>query len=233
MTTITFFKNEQIPQPNAMIFDWDNTLINSKHCLHLNINRACKDMNEDSDTILLNRYFESKQDPSLENAMIRVMGEDKGRELFKRYLVHFHQNHLNEIYLNPGALSMLKMADAAGIPMTVLSNKEEEHLKIEVDKLGVAQYFKKVSGFCKGKPHKPSKEAAIESLDNVFAPIDRSVWFLGDSDFDIMCANEAGCTPILFGPINTVLKENMMCHHVHSFKEFNEILQQHIGNSEK
>jgi len=83
--------------------------------------------------------------------------------------------------------------------MGVVSNKKSEFLKKEAEHLELLEYFTIFVGAGDAAHDKPSKEplklAIEESGLEAIAPQD--IWFVGDTENDILCAKNYGCRAVL------------------------------------
>jgi phosphoglycolate phosphatase len=100
-----------------------------------------------------------------------------------------------------------------GIYNVVVSNKKGGNLRQEVSHMGWDGLFDKVVGAddaARDKPHPDPVHMAFEG-----APLmpSRDVWFVGDSEIDIECADNTGCTAILYGPLAKEQKEYSQTHY--------------------
>ena len=66
--------------------------------------------------------------------------------------------------------------------------------------MGWDKYFSKVIGSDDAAKDKPFREPVdLAFAGSVHRP-GQHVWFVGDSDIDLECAQNTGCTAILYGP---------------------------------
>lgn len=185
-----------LPRPRAVVFDWDNTLVDSWLCIQECYNRTFLhfgmrqwDMDETRANVAR----------SLRDSFPSMFGNrwEEAREVFYRSFAEVHLSYLKPL---PGAAEMLTALAEAGIYLSVVSNKVGDALRTEADALGWTPLFGRLIGATDAeadKPHPAPVRLALEPANMV--PGDH-VWFVGDSGVDVQCAVNSGCTPILLRP---------------------------------
>ena len=79
----------------------------------------------------------------------------------------------------------------------MVSNKRGDLLRREAARLGWDGYFKRLVGANDAARDKPAVDAVEMALgDSGLAP-GPEIWFVGDTDIDMVCAANAGCLPVL------------------------------------
>ena len=92
---------------------------------------------------------------------------------------------------------LLEVLHARGIYLAVVSNKEGPQLRLEANALNMEKFFQKMVGSEDTPEDKPSPIPLLNALMPSRLEPGPHVWFVGDSEVDILCAQNAGCTPIL------------------------------------
>ena len=105
----------------------------------------------------------------------------------------------NGIHALKGAESLLKWLKTEKIPTFIVSNKRGDLLRQEVETIKWQDFFVRVVGAQDAAKDKPEKEHVEHALKDTGFKSEASVWFIGDSETDIKCALNAGCTPVLIG----------------------------------
>ena len=85
----------------------------------------------------------------------------------------------------------------AGPALGIVSNKKGDLLRAEVAALGWARYFTGIVGANDAVRDKPAVEAVTLALTLMCRDADEEVWFVGDTDLDMLCAVASGCVPVL------------------------------------
>ncbi len=180
--------------PRAIVFDWDNTLIDSWATIHEALALTFTAMGRVPWTI---EETKARVRHSLRDAFPPLFGERWG-EAQMRYLDHFAAIHLERLRPISGAAELLAEIDAAGLFMAVLSNKTGRLLRREVDHLGWTGRFANLVGAGDAPADKPDTAAMRLALAGSGAD-GAAVWYIGDTAIDMECAARAGCVGILVG----------------------------------
>lgn len=182
--------------PRAVIFDWDNTLVDSWGAIGEAINhtRALFGLQVwTHDEILINCTRSARE------SFPDWFG-DRWEEAWTEYYATFDKVRkrmgLTEA---SGASDLLKWLKARDIPALVVSNKSGDYLRQEAAQLEWNPYFASIVGAHDAPRDKPAREHADRALILAGLEGGADVWFIGDSEADIVCARNAECTPVLIG----------------------------------
>lgn len=182
-----------LPRPEAIVFDWDNTLIDSWAAIH------------DAQNHVLVHF--GMRPWSLEETRRRVRGSMRDafpalfgarwREAGEVFYDRFTARHLETLSPLPGAEELLEALSRAGIYLAVVSNKKGDYLRMEASHLGWERYFGRMVGAFDASHDKPAAEPVELALSEGGIAPNPGVWLVGDADIDLECAVNAGCTPVL------------------------------------
>ncbi|MBF0247983.1 MAG: HAD family hydrolase [Alphaproteobacteria bacterium] len=180
-------------RPKAIIFDWDNTLIDSWVVIQETMNATFRDyaMAEWSLEDTKRRVAKSMRD-----SFPGLFG-DRWEEAGERFYVHYRRVHLERLYPLPGAEDMLAGLHDMGVYLGVVSNKNGALLRAESEKLGWNRLFGNVVGATDAARDKPAPDPVRMALDGSGIDLGRDVWFAGDARIDMECAVNSGCVPVL------------------------------------
>jgi phosphoglycolate phosphatase len=188
-----------LARPRAVLFDWDNTLVDSWETLRVAINAALVAFGQTPWTIAETRQRVRR---SLRDSVPELFGEDwqRARDVFYRT---FEAEHLKTVTALPGAAALVA-ALAADLPLGVVSNKHGDLLRREVVHLGWSGHFRSLVGAAdapRDKPDRAPVDKALAALaeSGIETPQSQDVWFVGDTALDMQTAHAAGCIPVLFG----------------------------------
>lgn len=184
-----------LPKPHAVIFDWDNTLVNTWPVIHAAMVKTFRDMGHEPWTLNETKERVSR---SMRDAFPGLFG-DRWEEAGKKYQQHYLGTHLNELEALPQAEDTLKMIKAMGLHCVLVSNKKGPTLRKEVENLGWSEYFHNVVGADDAARDKPFNDPVMLAFLKTEIQPGPNVWFVGDSDVDLECAVNTGCTSILYG----------------------------------
>jgi phosphoglycolate phosphatase len=186
-----------LPRPRAIIFDWDNTLVDSWGTIHDALNFLMTAMERPLWTLDETR---ARVRLSLRDAFPAIFG-DRWEEARQIYLDRFRAIHIERLTPLPGREAMLRTLAADGIYLGLVSNKTGAVLRHEVEHLGWTPLFGSIVGAGDAhtdKPHCAPVELALQPSGIVPGP---DVWFVGDTAVDMECALAAGCVPVLLGAL--------------------------------
>jgi phosphoglycolate phosphatase len=182
-------------RPRAIIFDWDNTLVDSWGTIHDALNFLMVAMEKPLWTIEETR---ERVRLSLRDAFPAIFGE-RWEEARQIYMDRFRAIHIERLTPLPGREAMLRALADGGIYLSLVSNKTGAVLRREVEHLGWTPLFGSIVGAGDAhtdKPHSAPVELALRPSG--FAP-GADVWFVGDTAVDMECALASGCVPVLLG----------------------------------
>jgi len=183
-----------LPKPRAIIFDWDDTLVDNWHTAFKALNTALVHMGAEAWTEAEARR---RSGPSARDLFTGLFGEARWKEADKVYYDTFCSLVEQNVRIHEHADQFLEMLAKNGIYMAVVSNKRNPLLTREVKHLGFDKYFKKVLGAGEAKADKPDPAPLLMALEGSGIEPGPDVWYLGDSHTDMMCAIRAGCTAVL------------------------------------
>lgn len=182
-------------KPSAIIFDWDNTLIDTFPLLWAAHNKVREAMNVPAwseDEARHNIRLAAK------DAFPKWYG-DRAGEAMKVYDTHVRAHHLAQMEILDGAVELLTYLHALGTPMAIVSNKRGEFLRAELSHTGWGKFFHIVLGAddVQGQG-KPSPEGVIAAMDNLNIPaaLRANCWYVGDTENDVKTAKNAGMIPV-------------------------------------
>jgi phosphoglycolate phosphatase len=184
-----------LARPRAIIFDWDNTLVDSWATIHDALNFLMAAMERPLWTIAETR---ERVRLSLREAFPLIFGE-RWQEAQEIYLDRFREIHLERLTPLPGREAMLRALAADGHYLAVVSNKTGAVLRNEVAHLAWLPLFGAIVGAGDAhtdKPHCAPVELALQPSGIAPGP---DVWFVGDTAVDMECALASGCVPVLLG----------------------------------
>lgn len=183
------------PEPRAILFDWDNTLVDNWGAIHEALNLTLAAMGHPIWTYDETRL---KVQRSLRDSFPQMFG-DRWPEARDVYYRSFSDVHLNTLKPMPGAGELLAELSDSGIYLAVVSNKTGRFLRLEAEHLGWARYFRHLVGATDAPKDKPAVEPVDMALGDSGIARGAAVWFVGDGAVDVECARNAGLSAILVG----------------------------------
>ncbi len=182
-----------LARPRAVLLDWDNTLVDSFPAIHDAMNDALAAMGHEPWSF---EEFCSRIALSMRDIFPRLFG-DRVDEAQKVFYASYANRHLDSIQPLPGAAALLETLGESGFYLGVVSNKNGDYLREEVNHLGWQDYFGKVVGAMDAAEDKPSPLVIQLALEGSGIPPGEDVWFVGDNAVDIECAESAGCLALV------------------------------------
>jgi phosphoglycolate phosphatase len=179
--------------PRAILFDWDNTLADNWAAIHTAMNATLVAMDQRPWTLQQSR---ERIKASLRESFPLLFG-DRWRKAGRIYRDAFEREHLLRLREMPNAGAMLASLRPLGLYLAVVSNKMGRYLRLEAEHLGWTGYFGRLVGAQDTEMDKPAIEPVELALAGSGVSRAPDVWFVGDTDLDMRCAVNAGCTPIL------------------------------------
>ncbi|MEG3617348.1 HAD hydrolase-like protein [Magnetovibrio sp. PR-2] len=183
----------QPTRPKAIIFDWDNTLVDSWLIIQDALNATFREFDVEEWTLDETKARVAK---SLRDSFPELFG-DRWEEAKDVFYGHFKAIHLERLTPLPGAADMLAELAGEGIYLGVVSNKTGTLLRKEAVKLGWDKHFGQIIGATDAPQDKPAVDPVVMSLQGSDIDLGADVWFVGDSKIDMECAVNAGCLPVL------------------------------------
>lgn len=182
-------------KPQCVIFDWDNTLVDSWPIIHRAMNMTLEKWGMPTWSIedVKNRIRHSMRDA------FPVLFGDDWKEAGEVYRGYFRQLHINNLQPLDGAKAVLDALKAKGILAAILSNKTGEILRLECTHLGWNDYFAAIVGSSDYSADKPSHIPVDGIRERLNITAETPTWFVGDSIVDVECARNTGCIPVFYG----------------------------------
>lgn len=203
--------------PKAVIFDWDNTLVDSSFNILHSINIVFEKFNMPALTM-----EEFKKQPAIpvKKYFIDLLGVDGEKKAGPMFFDAFSKNHLLNLQPLPGTHELLDFLQSEKIPAGIVSNKEGGYLRREVSHMGWDKHFPHVIGCDDTAESKPSALPLLTLLERAKIDPGYHVWFVGDSPIDMLCAHNARCVPTAINhaarlPDNNPVIELSCCSDLH------------------
>jgi phosphoglycolate phosphatase len=184
-----------LPAPRAILFDWDNTLVDNWGAIHEALNATLAAMGHPTWTYDETRLRVQR---SLRDSFPQMFG-DRWPEARDIYYQSFSDVHLQTLRPMPGAADLLEELTASGIYLAVVSNKTGKFLRLEAKQLGWDGHFSRLIGATDAAKDKPAVEPVDLALGESGIERNAKVWFVGDGAVDVECAHNAGISAILVG----------------------------------
>ncbi len=181
-------------RPRALLFDWDNTLVDTWDTIHHALVVTFTAMGREPWTMAETKLRVAR---SLRDSFPLLFGE-RWEEARKLYLDTFVAIHLERLKAVEGAAAMLQALADDGFYLGVVSNKTGGILRREAEHLGWTPHFKRLVGAGDAALDKPHAAPVLLALDGSGIGAGEA-WYVGDTALDMECARNAGCLGVLVG----------------------------------
>ena len=200
-------------RPTAIIFDWDNTLIDSWTTIHQALNATFTAYGLVPWTLDETRVRVQK---SMRDSFPALFG-DRWEEAGIYFYEQYDAIHIKTLTPLADVEATLGRLMEQGIYLAVVSNKNGHYLRKEATHLGWDKFFGQIVGALDADQDKPAVAPVTMALNGSGIEIGPHVWFVGDSNIDMECARNANCIPVLVrekDPEPFEFKDNPPCIHV-------------------
>lgn len=182
-----------LPPPTAILWDWDNTLVDAWAGVQAGMNAALRAFGMPEWSV---EDVRGRARLSLREAFPPLFGAEweRARDIF---YTEVRARHLDLISPLPGVEAALSAASPW--PQAVVSNKQGPILRAESAHLGWDRHFGTLVGAGDAEADKPAAAPVLLALARLGVPAGPGVWFVGDTGVDMQAARAAGCSAVLLG----------------------------------
>lgn len=181
------------PHPSAIVFDWDNTLVDAWAGIVGALNEVFREFGLPPWTLEEGR--QRIRGPMRES--FPPLFGDRWEAAVAAFGPAMARVHLDHLAVLPGTVAMLDIARR--VPLGIVSNKAGPFLRREVEHLGWQTRFRSVIGAGDCAADKPHPTPVFHALSTIGVQPGPSVWYIGDTALDLKTAHAAGCTAVLLG----------------------------------
>lgn len=191
-------KTQDIKNLRAVVFDWDNTLVESRSALEFCVNKVLQKYSLPEWKISKEKCDDNL---SFRDNFPLIFGEkaDEAYELYRRIYL---ENVKNFISVFDGVFELASLFKNNHIPLVIISNKDRLLFDFEY------KFFFKNSDFIRivcgheaerDKPHADQLYYGLKGLIKKEEINEETVWVVGDSPVDSDCAKQSGARAIRVG----------------------------------
>ncbi len=187
-------EKEIISLPEAVLLDWDGTLVDSYDFLKSAHNYV---RHKHGYEIWDDETFKQVMRRSTREAFADLYGE-QAEQIKDSLITYVDENYIHSLMIMDGAEDLLKTLKNSGLRAGVVSNKRHERLENDIRHLGWDKYIDVVVGAGAARLDKPAPDPILLALEKIrIAPSLVNVWYAGDTATDMESAQAAGVTKIL------------------------------------
>ncbi|WP_343564760.1 HAD family hydrolase [Kiloniella sp. b19] len=180
-------------KPKAVLFDWDNTLVDSWLPIHKALEETFLVMGRTPWTL---EETKERVRTSAREAF-PVLFPGRSDEAMSAFYDAYERSHIEVVTPLYGARELLDVLHQAGCLLGLVSNKKGDLLRKEVEALGWEGFFHSVVGANDAAKDKPARDVLELALQGTALEPGQDVWFVGDTDIDMLCASLHGCPSVL------------------------------------
>lgn len=186
-------------QVQYVIFDWDNTLAESRSTLVLAVNQVLKEYGLPEWEVVKHKR---NHDLSFRDNFPLIFGAEKADEAYEHYVELYKTEVKKHIRTFPGVKEVLNYFAERQIPMIIMSNKDRRLMEIELPLLFDKNLFYRIVCGREAPRDKPYPDQVYHALNGLLKPEEITpdkVWVIGDSPMDSTAAEKANALPIRIG----------------------------------
>ena len=190
---------------NSILFDFDGTLINTNDVIIEAWQYTYKHYGrEEQPVAYITKFFGEP----LITTMAREFPAVDPLESAEIYRARQREMASALVSVFPGIEDLLRSLKERGYRLGIVTSRTGESTRNYLDTFGLGGYFDAIVSCDDTDKHKPDPEPALLGLAKLGAAADEAL-MIGDSYFDMKCANNAGVATVLVGWAVTGASEKM------------------------
>ena len=214
-----------ISKPRALIFDWDNTLVDTWPTIHEALRQTFEAMDVEPWTLEQTRRRVRR---SMRESFPELFGDrwTQARDIFYGA---YERVHLDCLTPCEGADEGLAALAEHDLYLGVISNKTGRYLRSEARHLGWQGYFGQLVGAGDAAKDKPAPEPVAQALDGSGIAPGEQVWMVGDAGVDMEIAHLTGMVPVLVKdtePDPEEFERHRPFHQIENIEELIRLMQE-------
>ena len=215
--------SKSLQKPDAILFDWDGTLVDSLPALNEYYNHVLHAFSKPPITI---EQAKSNIRRSARDVFPEVFGE-QAEEALKIFYDHVAAKHLEHLMPFSESHDFLTELSALGIQLGIVSNKRHSFLLKEITHLGWDKYLLSNIGAGEAAKDKPEPDSLLMAAGKMkLLPDKHHIWYVGDTETDMMAAQAAGFE-LIFIEHGLGTREDCQKHGLNPYfvKDLSELMQ--------
>lgn len=179
--------------PKAVFFDWDGTLVDTLNWLLSAHNHVRAVLGYEPWSV---GEFKGHVKYSSRELYGSLYGEKK-QEALDILAKFMEENHLENLEILPDSYELLAFLKEQGRQVGIVSNKRHPFLLREIEHLGWGHMVDIAIGAGHVEKDKPAPDPLLAALAACDLAAGKDIWYVGDSETDMITARDAGCSAIL------------------------------------
>lgn len=177
----------------AVLFDFDGTIMDTNEVIINSWQHTFRKLTgKEADVNMLLGTFGEPLEISIDK-MLPEFSRDDAMRIYREYQ---YCNFKGLISLFPGVVEVLRELKEKDIKTAIVTSRLRRTTMEGIEKFDLHDFFDTVVTMEDTKKHKPDAEPAFEALRRLDIEAERAI-MVGDSKFDIMCAQNAGIKSVL------------------------------------
>ncbi|MFP4098244.1 MAG: HAD family hydrolase [Alphaproteobacteria bacterium] len=190
-----FPPTERTTMPDAVFFDWDGTLVDSYQVLSDAHNGTLRALGMPLLEEGAYRAYFGKDRQYIFSSIYK----DKAQEATSICVQNIMANN-HKIKPIKGAKEVLSFLQNQGVTLGLVTNKQRSFLEKELKYTGFSPYLPTIVASAEAEADKPSAAPLLLALDKAgLDPEREAIWYIGDTESDLLCARDARCKSGLIG----------------------------------
>lgn len=176
--------------PDAVFFDWDGTLVDSLGFVFSAHNYVRGHFGLEPwshDEFVIHVKYSSR-------VVYKDVYGDRAEDALEVLRQYSEDHYMQNVTVLDGSIEFLQLLARHGIPMGVVSNLRHSVLNKQVEYFKMRDFFKVVIGAGYAERDKPHADPLLKALDESGIQSGRHVLYVGDTETDLECAANAGCS---------------------------------------
>ena len=178
---------------NTVLFDFDGTLVNTNDVIIASWQHTYKHFRGQEESV--EKITACFGEPLL-ITMAREFPEVEPEVSADVYRNFQQENAHLLVKIFPGIVDLLKALREAGYRMGIVTSRTRESALRYMDMFGITEYFEAMVTCDDTTVHKPNPEPIYLGLEKLGITAQEAI-MIGDSPFDIKCANNAGVKSVM------------------------------------
>ncbi len=188
-----FLSGGSMKKRTAALFDFDGTLMDTNQLIIHSWQHTFRTLEGRERPV--EEILKTLGEP-LRLSMERLLPDADAEEAVEIYRSYQHGSFADEIRLFPRAGELIRILADRGIRMGIVTSRMMGTTLQGLDKFGLREYFSAIITCDHTRRHKPDPEPARLALEQLAVGPEESL-MVGDTEFDIRCAQNAGILPVL------------------------------------
>ncbi len=185
-----------ISLPKAVLFDWDNTIVDTWLLLHQGM---CNLFEKRSMEPWSLQQTKDLFHESIRDAFPKLFSDD-WEDAINDFHSYSKENHLTDLTLLPYTREIIEILNKLNIPIGIVSNKNKELVLREIEYVGFSTLVDAVVGSGDAAFDKPHSAPVLFALEQLGISPSSDAWMIGDTPVDWQAAKSAGIFSIAVCP---------------------------------